>query len=61
MISAWNGGAPLLQAAPRSKLQQGIAALAADLCGERAPITAKTDKKTLPFTLIPERSRPTHE
>lgn len=61
MISAWNGGAPLLQAAPRSKVQQSIAALAADLCGERETIAGKADKKTLPFTLILDRSRPTHE
>lgn len=36
MMSAWNAGAPLIKVAPRSRVQQAIAALAADLCGATA-------------------------
>ncbi|MBL8799157.1 MAG: pilus assembly protein CpaE [Planctomycetia bacterium] len=61
MISAWNGAAPLLQTAPRSKVQQALAALAADLCGDPEAAPAKTAKKTLPFTLVPDHSQPSHE
>lgn len=61
MISAWNSGAPLSQTAPRSKVQQSIAALADDLCGDREPVQTATGKKTLPFTLVPDHSRSSHE
>jgi len=61
VISAWNGGAPLLQTAPRSKVQQALLGLAADLCGDHEAAPAKTAKKTLPFTLVPDHSQPSHE
>ena len=42
MMSSRNAGVPLLQHAPRSKIQQSIASLADTLCGKGA---AEDDKK----------------
>jgi Flp pilus assembly CpaE family ATPase len=42
MMSSRNAGVPLLQHAPRSKIQQSIASLADTLCGKGV---AEDDKK----------------
>ncbi len=41
MMGSRNAGVPLLQHAPRSKLQQGIAQLAQAMCGKESPVEAK--------------------
>ena len=41
MMGSRNAGVPLLQHAPRSKLQQGITQLAHSICGKETPAEAK--------------------
>jgi pilus assembly protein CpaE len=47
MLGARNEGVPLLQHAPKTKIQASLAELANVLCGKTKPAVAKKEKKSL--------------